>query len=159
AADRAQARVTFRYISAFFDNAILARMVTRRTTETIDLTNGVTIEVRTASFRTIRGRTVVAAVLDEVAFWRSEGSANPDTEIIGAIRPAMATVPGALLLAMSSPYARRGAVWEAYAKHYAKDGDPVLVVQADTPTMNPTVDAAVIADAYEQDEPAASAEY
>jgi hypothetical protein len=32
----------------------------------------------------IRGYTVVAAILDEVAFWRSGESANPDTEIIDA---------------------------------------------------------------------------
>ena len=74
-------------------------------------------EVHTASFRSVRGYTVVAAILDEIAFWRSEDSANPDREIVNALRPAMATVPGALLLAMSSPYARRGVVWDAYQRH------------------------------------------
>jgi hypothetical protein len=71
----------------------------------------------------------------------------------------MATIPGALLIALSSPYARRGALWEAYRRHYGQDGDPVLVWQADTASMNPRVDAQVIADAYEQDEAAARAEY
>ena len=40
---------------------------------------GSSIEVHTASFRTVRGYTVCAALLDEIAFWRSEESANPDT--------------------------------------------------------------------------------
>src|SRR5207249_12328511 len=74
-------------------------------------------------------------------------------------RPGMATVPGALLLCISSPYARRGALWEAYRGHYGQDGDRVLVWRADTRSMNPTVDPAVIQAAYEADEAAASAEY
>ena len=50
----------------------------------------------------------------------------------------MATVPGALLLGISSPYARRGALWDAYKTHYGQADDPVLVWQADTRSMNPT---------------------
>ena len=59
----------------------------------------------------------------------------------------MATVPGALLLCISSPHARRGALWEAYRAHWGQDDDPVLVWQADTRAMNPTVDQRVIAEA------------
>ena len=39
-----------------------------------------------------------------------------------AIRPAMATVPGAMLLCASSPYARKGALWRP-----AASGDDVAV--------------------------------
>ena len=98
-------------------------MVANRTAESVELTNGVTIEVHTASFRSVRGYTVVSCVLDEVAFWRSDESANPDVEIVNALRPAMATVPGALLIAISSPYARRGLLWQQYQRHYGQDGD------------------------------------
>lgn len=96
---------------------------------------------------------------DEIAFWRSDESANPDHEILPGLRPGMATVPGAILLCISSPYARKGALWDACRRHYAQEGDPVLVWQADTLTMNPTVDRGVIADAYAEDEAAARAEY
>ena len=58
--------------------------------EGVDLNNRVTIEVHTASFRTVRGYSICAALLDELAFWPSEESANPDFEIITAIRPATA---------------------------------------------------------------------
>ncbi len=160
AADRRQARVVFRYIAGFLDTVpMLTRMVESRTKETINLTNRVTIEVHTANFRAVRGYTVVAAICDEIAFWRSEESANPDTEILNGLRPGMATVPGALLLCISSPYARRGALWEVYRQHHGQDGDPILVWQADTRSMNPSVDEQVIAEAYAQDESAAAAEY
>jgi phage terminase large subunit-like protein len=134
AADRRQARVVLRYIAGFFDSIPLLRpLVQRRTAEALHLTTRVTIEVHTASFRAVRGYTVAAAICDEIAFWRSEDSANPDVEILAALRPAMATVPGALLLCLSSPYARRGALWETYREHYGQEHDPVLVWQAPPP--------------------------
>ena len=149
-----------RYVNGLLDGCpMLARMVGNRTAESVELTNGVTIEVHTASFRSVRGYTVVSCVLDEVAFWRSDDSANPDREIVAALRPAMATVPGALLLAISSPYARRGCLWDAYRQHYGQDGDPVLVWAAATRAMNPTVPAHVVAHALAEDEAAARAEY
>ena len=123
-----------RYVKGLLENVpMLARLVVRETAESIDLANQITIEVHTASFRSVRGYTVVAALLDEVAFWRSDDeSANPDREVVEALRPAMATVPGAILLAASSPYARRGVLWETWQHHYGKDEHPLLVWQADT---------------------------
>ena len=113
AADRRQARVVFRFINGFLDAVpMLAQLVESRSAEAIHLTNRVSIEVHTASFRAVRGYTIVAAILDELAFWRDETSANPDEEIIAALRPGMATVPDSLMLSISSPYARRGVLWE-----------------------------------------------
>ena len=85
---------------------MLSRLVDRRTSDEIHLNNGISIEVHTASFRAVRGYTIVAAILDEIAFWRDESSVNPDEEILAAIRPGMATCPDPLLFAISSPYAR-----------------------------------------------------
>lgn len=159
AADRKQARVVFGYLKGLLHGApMLAALIEREGADSIDLTNSVTVEVHTASWRSVRGYTVVGAVLDEVAVWRSEESANPDKEILAALRPAMATVPGALLMAISSPYARRGVLWDAYRKHFGKPGD-VLVWQAPTRTMNPSVPQSIIDAALEEDEPAARAEY
>ncbi len=70
----------------------------------------------------------------------------------------MATIPGALLLGLSSPYARRGTLWEAYSKHFGREGS-ILVWQAPTEAMNPTVPPGVIARAYEADPASAAAEY
>ena len=161
AADRRQATVIFKYIRAFFSVPLLKGMIDRLTADTIDLNNGVTIEIQTASFRTIRGRSICAALCDELSFWRmsDDNSANPDTEIIAALRPAMATIPKAMLLKASSPYARRGALWNDYRRHFGKDDSSMLVWQADTMTMNPSVPQSIIDAAYEDDPANAAAEY
>jgi hypothetical protein len=159
AADRRQATVIFKYLRAFLSVPLLKGMLQRETADTLELDNDVSIEIQTASFRTIRGRTVVAALCDELAFWMGEDSANPDTEIIAALKPAMATIPRALMLKASSPYSRRGVLWNDHRKHFGKDDSAPLVWQADTRTMNPSVPEAVIADAYEDDPANAAAEY
>lgn len=161
AADRLQARVVFRYICGLIDAVPdLRALVVKRRKESLELSTGVVIEVHTASYRTVRGYTVLAAVLDEVAFWRSEDSASPDKEVLDALRPGMATVPGAVLLAISTPYARRGEVWNAYERWRGREepGTP-LVWQAETAAMNPAVDLSVIEMAYAEDPVAAAAEY
>ena len=160
AADRRQSRVIFRYITALLKETSLKHLIERETADSLDLNNGVTIEILTASFRTVRGYTLIAALCDEIAFWRSdEGGANPDREIIAAIRPAMSTIPGAMLLCASSPYARRGSLFDAHQRHYGKADDPILVWRADTKTMNPTVPDRIVAEAYAEDPARAAAEY
>jgi hypothetical protein len=79
--------------------------------------------------------------------------------VINAVRPGMATIPGAMLLCASSPHARRGALWSAYAKHFGKDGDPVLVWQAATRDMNSTVSESYVDAHLAEDPERASAEY
>jgi hypothetical protein len=160
ASDRKQARVIMGYVRGLLTSVpMLAATVETETSESIALTNRVVIEIHTASFKTTRGYTVVAALLDEIAFWPTdELAADPDTEVINALKPAMATVPGAVLLAASSPYGRKGALWSAYQKHYGKNSR-VLVWQAPTRTMNSTVPQALIDDALADDPAAASAEW
>ncbi len=159
AADRKQSRVVMRYIMGFLDSVpMLASMIERRTKESVDLSNSVTIEVHTCSFRSTRGYSIIACIADEIAFWRSEDSANPDAEVVSAIRPGMASIPGSMLLCLSSPYARRGELWKTHQRYYGKDS-PTLVWKAGTRSMNPTVSQSVIDKAYEEDSSAASAEY
>jgi hypothetical protein len=160
ATDRKQARTIFRYICALLTQVpMLAKLITREDRETVDLENSVTIEVGTASFKSVRGYTIVAALCDEIAFWPTDDSAQPDYEILDALRPGMATIPNAMLLCASSPYARRGALWDAHRRHYGKNGDPTLVWQAPTREMNPTVPQRVIDEATERDPASAAAEY
>jgi hypothetical protein len=161
ATDRKQARVIHRYCRALLTQVpAFASLIGRETDDELILTNRITIEIQTASFRSVRGFTVIAVLADEIAFWRSdETAANPDGEIIAAVRPAMATVPGAMFLAASSPYARRGELYQAHRRYHGQDGAPVLVWQAETRTMNPTVPQAFIDEELERDGARAAAEY
>lgn len=158
ACDRKQSRVIMRYVRALLEEVpLLAPLIERQGAEEIDLTNRITIEIHTASFRTVRGYTLVAALCDEIAFWRSEESSDPDTEILAALRPGLATT-GGMLLCASSPYARRGALWTAHRQHYGRDSS-VLVWKAPTRTMNPSVPQSIIDAAIDADPAAAAAEY
>jgi hypothetical protein len=162
AADRRQARVIFRYITALItETPVIAALVDGEPTQDrIDLTNGISIEISTANFRSVRGYTIVAALCDEIAFWQGDDSANPDVEILAAIRPAMTTMlPDAMLLCASSPYAQRGALFDAFRKYYGRDDAPVLIWRASTLTMNPSVPKSVIDEAYERDPANAAAEF
>ena len=47
--------------------------------------------------RAADGRTKVACVLDEVAFWRDETTATPDVETYRAVLPSLATTNGMLI--------------------------------------------------------------
>jgi hypothetical protein len=158
--DRRQARVVLGYINAFLDAVpALAAMVERRTKDEIHLANGISIEVHSKSYKTTRGYTVVAYILDEAPMLPTDDSAEPDTELIASLEPAMLTVPYAVGMLVGSPHARRGAYWRDYKDHFGVDDDPVLVWQADTKTMNPSASDAYIARKYLEDEVVARSEF
>jgi hypothetical protein len=161
AVDRRQARVIHRYARALLTEVpALAALVVEDNDDELVLSNRIVIEIQTASFRSVRGYTVIAALADEIAYWRSdESSANPDAEIIAALRPSMATIPGAVFLAASSPYAKRGELYSAFRRWHGRDDAPALVWHAETRTMNPTVPQRVVDDALERDPDFAAAEF
>ena len=161
AADRKQARTIIRYIRAFLTGIpMLSSLIVREMREAIELSNGVVIEIHTASFKTIRGYSCAACINDEECFWPAdETSADPAGEILSAQKPSLITIPGSLMLSLSSPHARTGPMYQAFRNHYGKDDSAVLFWKAPTVAMNPNVDRTVIAEAYAQDPVAAAAEY
>jgi hypothetical protein len=137
---------------------MLASLVTRSTAIGFQLRNSVDIEVSTNNFRSVRGRPFALAILDECAFYMSENSATPDIELFKAIEPGMATLPNSMIIGISSPYRRSGLLFQKHKDHFGQDGD-VLVIQAPTTTLNPTIDPAIVARALAEDPAAASAEW
>lgn len=159
ARDKDQARIVFRYIKAILNHVpALRNMIVDQRADEIELTTGVTIMVKASDFGGVRGPTIACVVADEIAFWPSQG-ANPDDEVLSAIRPAMATIPDAKLLCISTGYAQAGALYEAHKEHYGKDDDEVLVWQSDTATMNPTISQKFIDKEIEKDPEAGRAEW
>lgn len=129
------------------------------TAEDIRLKTRCDFAIRSATITSVRSRTVPLFIGDEIAFWRTDDSANPDREIISSVLPAQALVPDALIVGLSSPYARRGILWDKYQKHYGKSGD-ILVWKAPTVFMHDTPEIrAVVEKAYLDDPFSASAEY
>jgi hypothetical protein len=159
ARDREQARVCFSYISGIIHQvAPLAAMVVSEKADEIELDNRVTIMVKTSDFRSVRGLTLAAVAADEVCFWDSQG-VSPDTEIFAALRPAMATIPGSKLIAISIPYSKHGQMYEAHREYFGVENPDVLVWQAETRTMNPTISKELIQRELERDPDSASAEW
>jgi terminase large subunit-like protein len=159
ARDRDQAKIVFRYVKGILNSIpVLAKMIAVERADEIELNNQVTIMVKTSDYRAIRGLTVALCILDEIAFWDSQGL-NPDREILTALRPSMATIPGAKLLCISTAYAKAGVLFEAYREHYGQSDDHVLVWQADTRTMNPTLNEKIIQRELEKDPESARAEW
>ncbi len=140
AVDRSQAKILLRYTRAFFrDIPMLKRLVDSETADGLMLNNGVEIAINTNNFRAVRGRSIVCAVLDECAFYRDEGSANPDVETYNAIIPGMITIPDAMLVGISSPYRKSGLLYTKDRDHYGRDSDDVLVVGGPSIAFNPTL--------------------
>lgn len=161
-----EARSVLSYIKGMLGGA-LSPLVSRSLEDSIELTVPVTIEVVAAQWRGGgRSRTVVGAICDEIAFWRSDdGSVNPDAEILRSLRPTMATIPNARLIMLSSPYARRGVLWDTYDRYYGKPelstSERVLVWKAPTWVMHPPTEdmKREIEREFAKDPVAARAEY
>jgi hypothetical protein len=161
AADQRQAQIVLDYVEANFASShILKQLVAGRTQRALRLSNGIDIEVRASDYRSVRGLSFIAAIADELAFWAvDQDSASPDHEILNAVRPGLATTGGPLFM-ISSPYARGGALWDLFNRHYGPEGDKaILVARGSTRTFNPSLEQFVIDRAYERDPAAAAAEY
>lgn len=161
APDRKHAGVTFRYVLGLLRSvpALAALIVNETTRDSLELSNGVIIEVIAASVAAPRGRAYALVIVEEAAFLPTDQSANPDVELLRAVRPALARVPDSLLAVVSSPYARRGVLFSAWRKYHDQPDGAVILVQAATLDLNPTFDAQAIATAYEDDPASAAAAY
>jgi hypothetical protein len=154
----AQSKTIFSYAEAFLQSSpILRQKIIDITAGEIRLEGNVVIAVHPNSFRTVRGRTLLAVILDESAYFRDETSALPDVETYRAVMPALASTQG-MLVAISSPYRRTGLLYSKHRDHFGIDGD-VLVFQASSVTLNPTIDQKIIDKARADDAQSALAEW
>jgi hypothetical protein len=133
-------------------------MVVAWRADEVELSNHITIAVKTSDYRSVRGVTIVLCVADEVAFWDNQG-VNPDTAIFTALRPAMSTIPTSKLLCISTGYAQIGVLFDMHKKYHGKDDAEILVWQSDTRTMNSTVSDSLIERELERDPEGARAEW
>lgn len=157
---KSQSRIVRDYIRAIFNVPILQREIASETKEGFELTNGTRIEILAGDWKTVRGFTLIAAIVDEVCFfgYGDDSKIKSDTELIRALQPSLATVNGRLI-AISSPYAMKGWSYSQYKRHYGNNDSPVLVWNCPSRTMNPTLAQRIIDEAIAEDPASAKAEY
>jgi hypothetical protein len=151
---RAQAAILLDYSVGYLEASPLLRgEVADVTADEIRLKNGNVICTLTSDYRSLRGRTLLLAIMDEASFLRDEQSSTPDIECARALLPGLATT-GGMLCILSSPYRRCGLLYQRHRDHFGQNGD-VLVIQAPSHLLNPTLDAALI-EAHRAADPEAS---
>lgn len=81
-----------------------------------------------------RGRSLVGAVCDELAFFRDESAVVNDLEVVRSITPRI--VPGGQMIIISTPWAEGGLLYELHRDNF---GEPkrALVAHAATTMMRP----------------------
>jgi hypothetical protein len=155
---RAQATIVQKYALAYLRSTPkLSDQIASVTADEITLVNGNVIATLSSDYRTMRGRTLLLAILDEASFLRDESSSMPDIEAARALLPGLTTTRGMLVI-LSSPYARRGLLYQRHKDHFGRDSD-VLVVAGPSLAFNPTLDTSVIESAREADPMAALSEW
>lgn len=159
APSKPQAAIALEYIKGFLQaSPVLRQQIESVTDEEIRLKNNIVIGTHANSFRTIRGRTLIAAIFDESAFWRSDESATPDIETYRAVLPAL-VASGGMLIGISTGYRKLGLLYQKHKEFFGVINDDVLVVNGSTEQFNPSFDKARIARAKKADPEAAVSEW
>jgi hypothetical protein len=159
APDRKQAQLAFSYARGLVEQSeLLAQEIGRPMTESLEFKHSTKLEVLTGNFRAVRGYSTCLAIVDESAFFQdAEGHAN-DEELARALRPALATLNGTMVV-ISSPHRRRGILFDAYERYFGHDDQECLYIQAESTTLNPTLNQAAIDRAIAADPEGGKAEW
>jgi hypothetical protein len=85
-----------------------------------------------------------------MAFWRhEETAANPEQEVIDALRPAMATLHNTKLVKISTPFRKEGILYDEFQRRNELEH---LVWQVSTEEMNPVVTKVFLDEARQRNE-------
>jgi hypothetical protein len=160
-ADKKQSKILKRYCRGLLAKPMLAAKVTRDTDEAIEFKNGAALEVVTNDADLIRGRSVLALLGTEVAFWNTNPeSASSDEEVVGAAEPGMAMTPdGGLTILASSVHRKKGLMYRRWKELHGNDDAAEIVWLAPSRVMNPALREAVVVKAKEKDLLRAAAEF
>ena len=137
---RDQSQIIKSYTRAALGTPMLDHEVGEGTREGFPLSNGVRVRIMTGDFKLVRSYTQIAVIVDEVCFfgYTEESRVRSDTELIRAIRPALLTTHGKLVC-ISTKYAPKGWAYTTWKRHFGSDNGRVLVWDAASRVMNPTL--------------------
>lgn len=158
-----QSQKVMKYLKAMFEdecNPLLSQEVVNITKDSIELRNNIVIKIRTGDYRSVRGDTLIGVILDEVCFFgvTEESKVKNDEELVNALEPGLATT-GGKMIAISSPYAKKGWAYKTWKRSFGNDCGFDLVWQAGTRTMNPSISQEFIDRKLAKDRASASSEY
>ena len=140
--------VAFGYVKQYvMESDLLSQMTTPKDVREaeIRLSNGIRIRCFACTAKSVRGFSIPAAVMDELAFFRVEAGAQADVEVQTAIRRGGIGFPQQRLVKISTPYAKDGLLFSDYTRYFGKPDPDVLVWRAPSLLMNPTLKASRLA--------------
>jgi hypothetical protein len=162
APDLRTARVTVRYALGAAETVLGRKVLTDVNADGFSIrraTHLVRIEALAASAggKSVRGRSMPAAIMDECAFFRDSSHIVNDAEIFAALMPRI--MPGGQLLVGSTPWTESGLLYELWRDNY-REPKTALVAHAPTLVMRDDADtAAMVAAERARDETNARREY
>jgi len=131
-----QAKIVHSYcLKKLEQSAALKKLIRRVTAEEIELRNDVAIQVFPCSIARVRGQSLICFIGDETAYWKIEGR-DVDVEVLDAARPGL-DFSYSKLIKISTPYMRRGEIFQDFKEYWGKPNDDVLVFQGSTELFNP----------------------
>lgn len=141
AQDRRGANILRGYIQAQFQQHRWLRELIdgEPTVDEIRLKSGVSIICFPSTMRSMRGWSIPVGVMDELGYFRLEGSPDSDVEIQTSIRRGGINFPRTKLLKISTPYLKSGVLADDFRNYYSSDSRDVLVWKASSILMNPTL--------------------
>jgi hypothetical protein len=141
AQDARAVKVAFGYVKDYLTRSpLLAPMVgAPPLAASITLTNRLAVECFPCTLRSLRGWSMPAAVLDELAFFRLEGQADSDVEVQASIRRGMVNFPFTRLIKISTPYMKSGVLFEDFRRGFGQPDPDLLVWRAPSVLMNPSL--------------------
>ena len=142
AQDQRATKIAFGYIRDYLTRSpmLTSQVVDVLSTE-VTLANGLSISCFPSTLRSLRGWSMPAGVLDELAFFRLEGAADSDAEIQASIRRGMLAFASTRLVKISTPYMKGGVLYDDFVRAYGQDDPDLLVWRAPSTVMNPALRA------------------
>jgi hypothetical protein len=134
------------YTKSYFNDVdLLTNMVGRTTATGFELKNNVDVSVLTNNFRAVRGRPVLCAIFDELAFWRREFGDARRRDLQGD-QAGPASIPGSTIgisLAISEIRTALHKIQEAFRPGWRRSRH-----QGTNQALNPTISQAIVDEAW-----------
>jgi hypothetical protein len=135
---RAGMRALMGHVKRFAERPLVRPLVTKVTADTVEFENGTSVFVLPCRPAAARGLEVDEAVLDELAHFTSTDNIPRDRDVWRALLPTLA-MTGGKLIALSSPHAAAGLLFDLHRQHYGNADSDLLFWQSASTVLNPVL--------------------